>query len=805
MQILVLWRLVTLSVILSLLSIGIVSLLSYFNNRNYVITRMGARYQNIAYLKMQQIDQYLNSVNISAYTVSTRLVLRDESTNYFRQQAVNETYLTSILSNAVLAIPDITSARVLGLRSQLSNNVTTPPVQQLAVVNQTRDSARIFPEQGLTSGLYGPYWVNNGTFQVLGLSVPIYSRNQPLVGQQVGILQALFESKAIENIVSSSIVGNEPSSQVLLISRARGNDQNATIIFKPVRAVNDTGRIISFAQDPAVRECFYGTGYLYNYINYRDEKVTSGYAAANRSFPTVYWGLVYDSLQEEVYAPIAYLQNVLLATFFSVLVFTILVSFVCIYRALKPLQRLNRETSKAPVDMRFEDPHRWFGLRIQDEFSILAKNFSNLVQQLNRQNLNLEVLVANRTSALADAERRAVAANASKSNFLANMSHELRTPLTAILGMVDVHLAADKEGASYPSANQIASNRELLETFTIIKTSGEHLLYLLNDILDLAKIESGHLELEMQPFELGTDLIDRVWYMFKSQAHNAGLELKVSLSPSILRSRRVIGDVHRLRQILFNLVNNAIKFTAKGTIQILMEQRDNTQEDYIIHVRDTGCGMSPEVVSKLYQPFQQADASTTRKFGGTGLGLAVTHQLIRLMNGTIQVESELDVGTVFHVALHLDTAADNIIRPPLPSSSSLSHSPATTLTRRSSTSHIHILLVDDNSINLKVISRMLITCGIQESNITLAHNGQEALDLVLAAIQFDIIFMDLQMPVMDGYEAARRIIDSQLFKGRLIALTANAHADSQAECLKIGMHDVLTKPIKMELLIELLN
>lgn len=828
MRILVLWRLVALSVILSLLSIGVVSLLAYFNNRTYILTRVGARYQNIAFLKMQQIDQYMSYVNMSAYTVSTRLVLRDESTHYYINTFVNETYLNSILANAVVSIPDLTAARVLGLR--VTADDTRRSVRELARVGDTNQtilaSNRIFDQLGLASGFYGPYQQrgqNGQTTQILALSVPIYSRNEPLIGTQVGVLQALFESLTIENIILGNIIGTEPSSQIILVGQL--NELNAIILFRPSRSPDDMNHIIPFTMDPAIRNSINGTGYIYDYDNYNQIRVTSGYASINQTLSNLKWGLVYENLQEEVFAPVAYLQNILLITFFSVLVATVFISFFCIYKALKPLQRLNRETSKNPSEMQFENSTHyrcWLGdLRfcIQDEFSVLAKNFQNLVQQLNRQYLNLEVLVSQRTSALADAEKRATLANVAKSNFLANMSHELRTPLTAILGMVDVYLIhadlkkhQDKNDPSSSSQPTAAVDNDLLETFSIIKTSGEHLLYLLNDILDIAKIESGHLELEMRPFVLGRDLVDHVKYMFQSQAQKAGLSLDVKLSPSILTGKRVLGDIHRLRQVLFNLVNNAIKFTKEGEVTILVDQMNGEADQYVIHVKDTGCGMSPEVVAKLYQPFQQADVSTTRKFGGTGLGLAVSRQLIVLMGGTIDVDSELNVGSTFHVHLKLPEVQKPTTPPSTKDSPNLNptfsstHLAALDSGGIDSPKQKYILLVDDNAINLKVITRMLTSCGVLENHISLARNGLEAIEVLSTVTDhsFDIVFMDLQMPLMDGYEAARQIRAKRLCKGKVIALTANAQAESIADCLTAGMHDVLTKPIQVDKLKEIL-
>jgi signal transduction histidine kinase/HPt (histidine-containing phosphotransfer) domain-containing protein/ActR/RegA family two-component response regulator len=373
--------------------------------------------------------------------------------------------------------------------------------------------------------------------------------------------------------------------------------------------------------------------------------------------------------------------------------------------------------------------------------------------------------------------KKAEAAARAKDAFLANISHEIRTPMNSILGMAQLAFKAE----------QNPRQREYLKK---IQTSGEHLLGIIDDILDISKIDAGKLSIEVVDFELA-GVIDTLTSLVAKKAEDKKLKLSFEIDPAV--PPRLRGDPRRLCQVLTNLVNNAIKFTDQGEIvvRILRRNGDGGDASLRFEVQDTGVGMSRDEIATLFQPFQQVDNSLTRKYGGTGLGLVICKQLVGMMEGgTIGVESFPAQGSTFWFTLKLVEGGKPVAAQAQENGRS---EPGVVAKLKGA----RILLVDDNDFNLEVAADFLLGAG---ADVVTSSNGNEAIMLIRRQ-RFDCVLMDVQMPVMDGLEAVQLIRkDADLKDTRMIAMTANASREDRERYLAAGMDDVIVKPFKYQTL-----
>jgi signal transduction histidine kinase/DNA-binding response OmpR family regulator/predicted hydrocarbon binding protein len=353
----------------------------------------------------------------------------------------------------------------------------------------------------------------------------------------------------------------------------------------------------------------------------------------------------------------------------------------------------------------------------------------------------------------------------SKSDFVANMSHELRTPLGTILGFSDLLKKTDLDPVQ----------KDYLDA---INTSGKSLLSIINNILDLSKIDAGKFIIEDVPFNV-TELMHSVQVMFATKAKNKGLKLTLLVDSSI--DYNVSGDPMRLTQILMNLIGNAIKFTEKGKIDVscITENEDDDKAELCFAIKDTGIGIVNEKLETVFERFTQADSNTTRKYGGTGLGLSITKQLIELLGGSIGVKSEEGKGTEFSFTLPFTKSSEERYRVPGKEAQSLQYNTVK-----------KILLVEDTLLNQKLTSIILRNNGFET---TIAENGRIAVE-ILKEQTFDVILMDIQMPEMDGYEATCVIREKLKINTPIIAMTAHALAGEKEKCFQQGINDYLAKP-----------
>lgn len=479
----------------------------------------------------------------------------------------------------------------------------------------------------------------------------------------------------------------------------------------------------------------------------------------------------------------------------------LIVAFILAYLMANFLQRVISVPIKtlsgamSDVSLRGDYSHRIEPVG-DDELGQLVDGFNVMIEQIHKRDIKLEELVRE----LKLAKNLAESATKSKSDFLANMSHEIRTPMNGVLGMTAMLLETD-----------LTDKQKIY--FDTIEKSAKSLLSIINDILDFSKVESGKMSIEKIEFDMH-DCINEIVTLFESSAHHQHLELNSHIARDV--PQNVMADPGRIRQVLMNLVGNAVKFTEKGSITVTVSVIRRTQQSAMlfIEVSDTGIGIDAGLHEEIFTVFSQAQKSMTQQFGGTGLGLSISKQLVELMGGEIGVDSKPGEGSSFWFKLPIELATgpadeQTQFRSESESVGKPADSPDEPDQPRYMTPpqfNAQVLVAEDNPVNQLVASEIMKTFGIEP---VIAQDGRSALELI-ARENFDLIFMDVRMPEMDGIEATLKIRQLEKTSGSnaripIIAFTANAMAGDREKYLEAGMDDYLSKPIELETFSELLN
>lgn len=734
-------RLLVAFLIVALVPLVIASVITVLQTRAALQQQVLSEVTVLAEIEENHISNFLNQQLLHLALVTSRTQLR------YSLQKFNQTgdkaaleKINTILADAVKAVPDFSAITVLNLEGEVVASTAGD------TTGQKMADKDFFHRSLLTPKINGLFINDHGELE-LRLSGPLLLKQQ-----SIGVLTITTKATPILKLTGSlSKLGK--TGEVLLAQA--GNQPGEATMVAPTRFSPDAAFSLTLKDSelPIVKAVAKQEAAYLDTEDYRGVRVI----AASRYIDKAGWGLVVKIDQQEAFSSASYTQNLLIGSAAVIIAVTIcLVHFVSTYlsRPIARLANIMQRYGQGEKDIRAHIP-------LSGELKTFASRFNEMADHLNQQ-LELE----------RDLREASESSDRAKTTFLATISHELHTPLNHVINLTQEVL---------DSAHCKHQDRE---TLGIAHKSAQELLLLVDNILDFARLESGELKLHEQEFSLAETLGAVVKTLEPSTAEK---QLSISLSVDPDLPQYVQGDANRIRQIVLNLAQNAIKYTHNGSIEIIAEPAtkagiEGDDCNYLnIHlaINDTGQGIPDEKRDEIFQAFTQAEDFLTRRVGGLGLGLALSARLVRLMAGRISVESTLGTGSTFHCYFTLKRA-----EPYLESKSE----------PEQLNQHLRILVVEDNAVNQLITRKILENWGHQ---VTIVEDGEQAVKTT-EETDFDAILMDIQMPNMDGITATRLIRLQENNSDRhtpIIAVTAHAGENDQKACFEAGMDDFICKPL----------